>query len=65
MNLILTCSALFLASVMFAGCTTQNEEPPKTHTETDSELRSGKVPDNLRDPRPDMPPVGPLGIPMR
>lgn len=32
----------------------------------EAEARTNQmVPDNIRDPRPDMPPVGPLSMPMR
>lgn len=53
---------LLLGAVLLAGC---EAGPPKTRQETEAEARAGKVPDNLRDTRPEMPPMGPLGMPMR
>lgn len=56
---------LLLAAVLFTGCADLTQPPPKTRSETEAELRAGKVPDNVRDPRPEMPPMGPLSMPMR
>lgn len=57
---------LLLAAALLPGCSALSDpSPPKTPTETQAEARSGHVPDNLRDPRPEMPGVGPLSMPMR
>ena len=58
---------LLLVATLLPACTAITEKsPPKTEREMEAEARrTHTVPDNLRDPRPDMPPVGPLGMPMR
>ena len=63
MKMFLPRITILLAAVSLSGCGTQPS--PKTIQETDAEARAGKVPDNLRDPRPEMPGMGPLGMPMR
>jgi|GEM_PF-1058912 len=62
------CTAIFilLAAALLPSCKVLNDKsPPKTRQEMEAETRAGKVPDTLRDPRPEMPPMGPLGMPMR
>ena len=58
---------LLLAAALLPACSAITEKsPPKTEREMEDEARrTHTVPDNIRDPRPDMPPVGPLGMPMR
>jgi hypothetical protein len=56
---------LVLAAVVCTGCAALTQSPPKTPRETEAEARAGKVPDSVRDPRPEMPPMGPLAMPMR
>lgn len=57
---------ILLIAVLLSACTAPTDpSPPKTRSETEAEARAGVVPDNLRDPRPEMPPMGPLGMPMR
>lgn len=57
--------ALTMAALS-TGCTMPAAGgPPKTVDEKKDEARQGKVPDPLRDPRPDMPGTGPLFQPMR
>ncbi|MDB6007200.1 MAG: hypothetical protein JWR15_4187 [Prosthecobacter sp.] len=58
---------LLLAAAFFTGCAViEDKSPPKTEREMEAEARrTHTVPDNIRDPRPEMPPVGPLGMPMR
>ena len=58
---------LLLAAALLPGCKVLTDKsPPKTEREMEEEARrTHTVPDNIRDPRPDMPPVGPLGMPMR
>lgn len=53
------------AVLMVAACSGPSAGPPKTLQENEAEARAGKIPDNVRDPRPAMPPMGPLGMPMR
>ena len=52
---------LLFAAIALSSCLTP---PPKSIQETTAEARAGKVPDNLRDPRPEMPGMGPLSMPM-
>jgi hypothetical protein len=57
---------LLLASVLPACSVFSDKSPPKTEREMEAEARTTHtVPDNLRDSRPDMPPMGPLSMPMR
>jgi len=58
---------ILLAAALLPACSAITEKsPPKTEREMEEEARrTHTVPDNIRDPRPDMPPVGPLGMPMR
>lgn len=62
-------TALILLSVaaFLSACSViEDKSPPKTEREMEAEARrTHTVPDNIRDPRPDMPPVGPLSMPMR
>ncbi len=59
--------ALLLVTALLPACSVLTDKsPPKTEREMEEEARrTHTVPDNIRDPRPDMPPVGPLGMPMR
>ena len=52
-----------LVAVLLSACAAATA--PKTRQEIEAEARAGKVPDNVRDPRPEMPGMGPLGMPMR
>ena len=54
-------------AVLLSGCgVLTDKSPPKTEREMEEEARrTHTVPDNIRDPRPDMPPMGPLSMPMR
>lgn len=63
----LKCTCLLLAFAAFIpACETTADGPPKTPQETTAEARAtGKVPDSVRDPRPEMPPTGPMFQPMR
>lgn len=56
-----------LAVALLPACSALTEKsPPKTEREMEAEARrTHTVPDNIRDPRPEMPPVGPLSMPMR
>lgn len=67
MNPALTSLILLLAAAFLPACSALTEKsPPKTEREMEAEAHANQtVPDNLRDPRPDMPPVGPLSMPMR
>jgi hypothetical protein len=58
---------LLLTAALLTGCAViEDKSPPKTEREMEDEARrTHTVPDNIRDPRPDMPPVGPLAMPMR
>lgn len=58
---------LLLIAVFLSGCgVLSDKSPPKTEREMEEEARrTHTVPDNIRDPRPEMPPVGPLSMPMR
>lgn len=58
---------LLLATAFLPACSVLTDKsPPKTEREMEAEARAKHtVPDNLRDPRPDMPPMGPLSMPMR
>jgi hypothetical protein len=61
-----TATLILLAAALLPGCNVLTDKsPPKTRQEMEAETRAGKVPDTLRDPRPEMPPMGPLGMPMR
>lgn len=64
-----TASALLtlLTAMLLPACSALTEKsPPKTEREMEEEARrTHTVPDNVRDPRPDMPPTGPLSMPMR
>ncbi len=62
MKTLFTGLSIALVAASFSGCAT---EPPKTPQEIEAEARAGKVPDSIRDPRPEMPGVGPLSMPMR
>ncbi|HEY1050866.1 MAG TPA: hypothetical protein VGE39_13945 [Prosthecobacter sp.] len=63
----LTCTCLLLlAAALIPACETAPDGPPKTPKENTLEARNtGKVPDSVRDPRPEMPPTGPMFQPMR
>lgn len=66
MNHSPTVLIILLAAALLPACTALTDtSPPKSRQEMEAEARSGKVPDTIRDPRPEMPPVGPLGMPMR
>jgi len=66
MKLKCTALILFAAALLPACAVLTDKSPPKTEREMEEEARrTHTVPDNIRDPRPDMPPVGPLGMPMR
>ena len=53
---------LLLAATLLPACSVLTDKsPPKTEAEGHAKQT---VPDTLRDPRPEMPPVGPLGKPM-
>jgi hypothetical protein len=62
MKTLFTGILMLLAAALFAGCAAG---PPKTPQEIEAEARAGKVPDSIRDPRPEMPGMGPLSMPMR
>lgn len=51
-----------VVAILVVGC---QSGPPKSLEEKRAESREGKVPDNVRDPRPEMPPMGPLFVPQR
>ena len=51
--------------LMITACSSPSAGPPKTLQENEAEARAGKIPDNVRDTRPAMPPMGPLSMPMR
>ncbi len=55
------------AAALVTGCeTSTSSQPPKTLQETKAEgISRGEVADPLRDPRPAMPPTGPMFQPMR
>jgi hypothetical protein len=57
--------AALLVTVLVSACAATTAPPPKTRQQLEAEARAGKVPDNLSDPRPEMPGMGPLGMPMR
>jgi len=55
-----------LTAALLSSCNVLTDKsPPKTRQEMEAEALAGKVPDTLRDPRPEMPPMGPLNMPMR
>lgn len=58
---------ILITSALLTGCAVlEDKSPPKTEREMEAEARrTHTVPDNLRDPRPEMPPMGPLSMPMR
>lgn len=58
---------ILLPVLLLPACSALTEKsPPKTEREMEAEARrTHTVPDNVRDPRPDMPPTGPLSMPMR
>lgn len=58
---------ILLTAALLTGCAVlEDKSPPKSKREMEAEARSGQVvPDTLRDPRPEMPPMGPLSMPMR
>lgn len=56
---------LLAASAFMTACDSVPNGPPKTSQEITEEGREGKIPDNVRDPRPPMPPTGPMFVPMR
>lgn len=62
-----TTTLILLASALLTSCAVlEDKSPPKTEREMEEEARrTHTVPDNIRDPRPDMPPMGPLSMPMR
>ncbi len=67
MNTASPAQILLLVAALLPACSALTDKsPPKTEREMEAEARrTHTVPDNIRDPRPDMPPVGPLGMPMR
>jgi outer membrane biogenesis lipoprotein LolB len=67
MKRALTAQILLLAAALLPACSALTEKsPPKTEREMEAEARrTHTVPDNVRDPRPEMPPMGPLAMPMR
>lgn len=67
MNHALTALILLLVAALLPACSVfSDKSPPKTEREMEAEASATHtVPDNLRDPRPDMPPMGPLSMPMR
>ena len=67
MNPTLTALLILTVTVLLPACSALTEtSPPKSKREMEAEARSGQVvPDNIRDPRPEMPPMGPLSMPMR
>ncbi|OYW75493.1 MAG: hypothetical protein B7Z37_13110 [Verrucomicrobia bacterium 12-59-8] len=67
MNPASTAILIVLAAALLPACSAiSDKSPPKTEREMEAESRrTHTVPDNLRDPRPDMPPMGPLSMPMR
>ncbi|WP_395751236.1 hypothetical protein [Prosthecobacter sp.] len=67
MNRALTSLIPVLAAASLSSCgALTDKSPPKTAREMEDEARrTHTVPDTLRDPRPDMPPMGPLAMPMR
>lgn len=67
MNHALTALIILYTAALLPACSVfKDKSPPKSRQEMEEESRSGQVvPDNLRDPRPDMPPMGPLSMPMR
>ena len=62
-----TTTLLLLTAALLPACSVLTDKsPPKTEREMEEEARrTHTVPDNIRDPRPDMPPMGPLSMPMR
>ncbi len=56
--------ATLLVAVLLTACAATTP-PAKTRQQLEAEARAGKVPDNLSDTRPEMPGMGPLGMPMR
>lgn len=62
-----TTTLILLTAALLTGCAVlEDKSPPKSKREMEAEARSGQVvPDTLRDPRPEMPPMGPLSMPMR
>lgn len=52
-------SLLLIAVICMAGCVQTAPAPAKAGQ------KNGAVPDSLNDPRPEMPGMGPLGMPMR
>lgn len=56
---------VLLTAVLLSACAAPTTPAPKTKQQLEAEARAGKVPDNLSDPRPEMPGMGPLGMPMR
>jgi outer membrane biogenesis lipoprotein LolB len=67
MNTASSAFLILLVAALLPGCSALTDKsPPKTRQEMEAEARAGQVvPDNLKDPRPEMPPMGPLGMPMR
>ncbi len=57
--------AALLVTLLVSACAATSTPPAKTRQQLEAEARAGKVPDNLSDPRPEMPGMGPLGMPMR
>ncbi|MBN8420305.1 MAG: hypothetical protein J0L73_15410 [Verrucomicrobia bacterium] len=62
-----TTTLILLTAALLTGCAVlEDKSPPKTEREMEAEARrTHTVPDTIRDPRPEMPPVGPLSMPMR
>lgn len=62
-----TTTLILLAAALLPACSALTDKsPPKTEREMEEEARrTHTVPDTLRDPRPEMPPMGPLSMPMR
>ncbi|MFN0076223.1 MAG: hypothetical protein ACKVY0_07100 [Prosthecobacter sp.] len=57
--------ATLLVAVLLSACAAPTTPPPKTRQQLEADARAGKIPDNVSDPRPEMPGMGPLGMPMR
>ncbi|MHB1079227.1 MAG: hypothetical protein ACYC67_07475 [Prosthecobacter sp.] len=62
-----TTTLILLTAALLPACSVLTDKsPPKTEREMEEEARrTHTVPDTLRDPRPEMPPMGPLSMPMR
>ncbi len=62
MNSAPTALILLLAATLLPACSVLTDKsPPSTEAKVHAKQT---VPDTIHDPRPAMPPVGPLGMPM-